>query len=204
MASLIVAGDTSGSITISAPLVAGSGVLTLPTGTDTLIGKATTDTLTNKSIAATQLTGTIAAAALPAGTVLQVVNASTSTQVSSASTARVDTGLTATITPTKNTSTILVVTSCRIYCATSSVGVCSSNVQLLRGATTLQTRNRYGLPDVINVGAGDQFSTSYLDSPATTSATTYKVTFNRGNGNAAVYAQLDSDMSTITLMEIQG
>jgi hypothetical protein len=148
--------------------------------------------------------GTLPAAALPAGSVLQVVSASTSTQVSSASTARVDTGLTATITPTKNTSTILVVTSCRIYCATSSVGVCSSNVQLLRGATTLQTRNRYGLPDVINVGAGDQFSTSYLDSPATTSATTYKVTFNRGNGNAAVYAQLDSDMSTITLMEIQG
>jgi hypothetical protein len=74
MSSIVVAGDTSGSITIAAPAVAGSGTLTLPTGTDTLIGKATTDTLTNKSIAATQLTGTIAAAALPAGSVLQVVN----------------------------------------------------------------------------------------------------------------------------------
>ena len=77
MASILVSGDTSGSITIAAPAVAGSGTLTLPTGTDTLIGKATTDTLTNKSIAATQLTGTIAAAALPAGTVLQVVNSQT-------------------------------------------------------------------------------------------------------------------------------
>ncbi len=77
MADIIVAGNTSGSITISAPLVAGSGVLTLPTGTDTLIGKATTDVLTNKSIAATQLTGTIAAARLPAGTVLQVKNLQT-------------------------------------------------------------------------------------------------------------------------------
>ncbi len=85
MSAIVVAGDTSGSITIAAPAVAGSGTLTLPVATDTLIGKATTDTLTNKSIAATQLTGTIAAAALPAGSVLQVVqtlnNANTSGSV---------------------------------------------------------------------------------------------------------------------------
>jgi hypothetical protein len=74
MSAISVAGDSSGSITIAAPAVAGSGTLTLPVATDTLIGKATTDTLTNKSIAATQLTGTIAAAALPAGSVLQVKN----------------------------------------------------------------------------------------------------------------------------------
>jgi hypothetical protein len=77
MASVSISGDVSGAISIAAPSAAGSGVLTLPTGTDTLIGKATTDTLTNKSIAATQLTGTIAAAALPAGSVLQVVNLQT-------------------------------------------------------------------------------------------------------------------------------
>ena len=82
MADIIVAGNTSGAITISAPLVAGSGVLTLPTGTDTLVGKATTDTLTNKSIAATQLTGTIAAAALPAGSVLQAAFISQDTMIS--------------------------------------------------------------------------------------------------------------------------
>ena len=84
MASLIVAGNTSGAFTISAPLVAGSGVLTLPTGTDTLVGKATTDTLTNKTLVApalgtpasgvlTNCTGVVAAA-LPAGSVLQVKN----------------------------------------------------------------------------------------------------------------------------------
>lgn len=52
MSSISVAGDVSGAISIAAPLVAGSGTLTLPTGTDTLIGKATTDTLTNKTLVA--------------------------------------------------------------------------------------------------------------------------------------------------------
>ena len=37
MSSIVVAGDTSGSITLQAPAVAGSTVLTLPTTSATLI-----------------------------------------------------------------------------------------------------------------------------------------------------------------------
>lgn len=59
MSSLIVSGDTSGSITLSAPAVAGSSVLTLPASTDTLVGKATTDTLTNKTLTAPVLSGSV-------------------------------------------------------------------------------------------------------------------------------------------------
>ncbi|CAB4196304.1 hypothetical protein UFOVP1295_71, partial [uncultured Caudovirales phage] len=59
MSDVVIAGDTSGSITLRSPAVSGSSVLTLPVATDTLVGKATTDTLTNKSIAVTQLTGTL-------------------------------------------------------------------------------------------------------------------------------------------------
>jgi hypothetical protein len=45
---LNLVGSTSGGVTLQAPAT-GSGTLTLPTVTDTLIGKATTDILTNKT-----------------------------------------------------------------------------------------------------------------------------------------------------------
>ena len=57
MSSVVIAGNTSGSITISAPDVSGSNTLTLPVATDTLVGKATTDTLTNKTLVAPTITG---------------------------------------------------------------------------------------------------------------------------------------------------
>jgi hypothetical protein len=57
MSSIVISGDTSGAITISAPAVSGSNTLTLPIATDTLVGKTTTDTLTNKTLSGTTITG---------------------------------------------------------------------------------------------------------------------------------------------------
>ena len=56
MSDVVIAGDTSGSITLRSPAVSGSSVLTLPVATDTLVGKATTDTLTNKTLTSPTLT----------------------------------------------------------------------------------------------------------------------------------------------------
>jgi len=53
MASIVVAGDTSGSITIAAPAVAGTTTITLPATTgnllaSTAVSSSTTNTVTNK------------------------------------------------------------------------------------------------------------------------------------------------------------
>jgi hypothetical protein len=69
MSSISIAGDTSGSVIIAAPSVAGTTTLTLPATTDTLVGKTTTDTLTNKTLTSPTITGatiTVAATAAPA------------------------------------------------------------------------------------------------------------------------------------------
>ena len=73
MADIIVAGNTSGSITLSAPAVSGSSVLTLPVATDTLVGKATTDTLTNKTLT----TPTISSLSSASATALTLQSAGT-------------------------------------------------------------------------------------------------------------------------------
>jgi len=211
MASVSISGDVSGAISIAAPSAAGSGVLTLPTGTDTLVGKATTDTLTNKTLVApalgtpasgvlTNCTGVVAAA-LPAGSVLQVVSATYSTQATTSTSSFVDTGLTATITPTKNTSKILVLITHNGN-AKNTVAGNGLQFKIYRGATDLGT-----FEDVASYGVnfiGGAAAMSYQDSPATTSATTYKTQFSSRENVPAVFVQYNSSKSTITLMEIQG
>jgi hypothetical protein len=56
---LVLAGTTSGTTTVTATAVAGTTTLTLPAATDTLVGRATTDTLTNKTLTSPTITGTL-------------------------------------------------------------------------------------------------------------------------------------------------
>jgi Ni,Fe-hydrogenase I small subunit len=171
-------GSTSGYSDIDAPAIAGNQVFTLPTTGGTL------DRINR------------------AGNILQVVNATYSTTTSASSSTFADTGLTATITPTSSSSKILVLVSQGgVLKSTSDTSV---RLRLLRGATQITlfedgaayTANSI----VINIGT---CSTCYLDSPATTSATTYKTQLASNSNTAIVYAQGGTGTtSTITLIEV--
>lgn len=201
MADIIVAGNTSGAITISAPLVAGSGVLTLPTGSDTLIGKATTDTLTNKSIAATQLTGTIAAAALPAGSVLQVKNfqfgtASTGTTLipTDNTIPQITEGtqfLSLAITPISATSKLLI--NCLLNASYSTVGP-RYTIALFQDSTVNAVSAGAAYPASNTVI--QQISCNYFMTSGTTSSTTFTV---RAGGDGAGTITVNGLSGTQTL-----
>jgi len=143
-------------------------------------------------------------AALPTGSVLQVVNATYSTQVGPVTTTYTDTGLSATITPTSSSSKILVITG---QAVTLGGGGNDSGAQLriLRGATEIYATGITGIY-IYNPTSGSELkvyaSFNYLDSPATTSSTTYKLQGRDSTYGTNIYFQDNSSTSSITLMEI--
>lgn len=136
------------------------------------------------------------------GKVLQVVEGSTSTLASSSSTSFADTGLTATITPSSATSKVLVFVHHTTNNKTSGNSGSSLHIRLLRDATVISEAHGGYTGTALDLNFASS-SMSILDSPATTSATTYKTTFaNSGAAAAAVEVQKNSDRSSIILMEI--
>ena len=135
------------------------------------------------------------------GSVLQVVNVSTSLSVSTTSATMADTGLTLSITPTATTSKILIIVN-HFYSFDSTMA--SAGFQMLRGATNIGNWVNYlgysNAATFYNIYA----PWTYLDSPSTTSATTYKTQYNRSNGSGTVYLNLNSPLHSMTLMEIAG
>lgn len=199
MSSLVLFGDTSGSISLTANAIAGSNILTVPAKTGTLLTTAS------------------------AGTIVQVVQGiktdTFSTSAAMGSAAEI-TGLSASITPTSSSNKVLVsVTIGEI----SSSGDTTYNLILYRGSTAIclgdaagsRTRSSAagGLPTSGSATwRGHVPSFTFLDSPATTNATTYTV---RVGGNGGVTMTINYDYrntdnandsartpSTITLQEV--
>jgi hypothetical protein len=190
MASLIVAGNTSGSVTISAPDVASTPTLTLPTVSGTILTTGSSGQ-------------SIPKAALPTGSVLQVVNAIYSTETTNSTTTFADTGLSASITPTSATSKILIIISHPSNYKSAGNASNSLGMQLVRGSTNIASFGRSLFFTATAINNWGSISYSYLDSPATTSATTYKTQFkNEDNNGALVAVNISNSPSTITLLEI--
>jgi hypothetical protein len=132
----------------------------------------------------------------------QIVFASTNTQTSNSTTTPADTTLTATITPQSTNSKILVIVN-HADCTKSPAHQSNAiSMRLMRGATQLiqfATSLGYTNTTIENrVGTG----TTWLDSPSTTSATTYKTQFSNNLNSAAVTVQAGNAVSTIALIEL--
>ena len=148
----------------------------------------------------------LAAARFPAGTVIQTVFDTHDTQVSTNQNASyIDTGLEATITPTSASNKILVsVFQNGVYKDGSAAAGCE--IRLLRGSTVISSLskraggdNGTGTAATMSVGTvGNQV----LDTPSTTSATTYKTQFMSASNASTVYVQVYTCDSTIVLQEI--
>ena len=146
------------------------------------------------------------------GSVLQVVQANTNTTVTVSTNTYTDTGLSASITPTSATSKILVLVE-QSYYTNVSTGGTGGGIKLLRGSTDI-----YNSQPTDNTGPFGHYLTTtsfytaismrYLDSPATTSSTTYKIQgrpYSAGANQSVTFqvgGAVRNATSTMILMEI--
>lgn len=148
--------------------------------------------------------------------VLQVVSTAKTDTFTSSSTTFVDvTGLSASITPSATSSKVLVYVQ---FSGCNDVGLANFFFQVMRGSTAIAVGDTAGsrtpVSGTINLGSAASMANRvvvYLDSPATTSATTYKLQA-RNSAAGTFYvnrAQTDTDaatsargISSITLFEV--
>lgn len=170
-------------------IVDGTAGITFP---DTTVQAASATNASNIS------SGTLGRARLPTGSVLQVVNATTTSQTSTTGSTYITTGLTASITPTSSSNKVLaIVTTSVRFTSTSWMGLL-----LYRGGSSVASLSA-GLGYNMSSTGTQQFTANYLDSPATTSSTTYTLYFsNQNSPTGTVTVQQDSQVASITLLEI--
>jgi hypothetical protein len=184
----------------------GAGTVTLGTSGDTFdIPSGVTLDVTGATV-----TG------LSAGKVLQVVSSMMAGASTTSSTALVTTGLEGTITPSATSSKILISIS---FALAAAGGDAAPWIQLFKGSSVISgslgdvqsSRRQSSVGMAYNAAQSTAFN--YLDSPSTTSATTYKLMYACGNSGQDLYMNLMStgdsaayytSPATMILMEIEG
>jgi hypothetical protein len=137
------------------------------------------------------------------GSIVQVVQGTTTSQFSTTSTSFVDTSLSATITPKFNTSKVAVFVSQAGFGNYTPGNQSQFMVNIVRGSTEIAMASLQ-----MNIGGQSSFGNflQYLDSPATTSAVTYKTQAKVASTSSTIYMQWPpasgTPISTITLMEV--
>ena len=162
------------------------------------IGGLVAGGLPDASVTAADLVSGAARTNFGAGAVLQVVTASSTTQVTTTSNTFVTSGFSASITPTSASSKVLVMVSAMMYSNTTAA---EPQIAIYRNGSSLGTfTDLFSSAGPIIAGA----SCTHLDSPSSTSATTYTLYFRQGNTGSGGTAYIGPNGTTfsITLLEI--
>jgi hypothetical protein len=140
------------------------------------------------------------------GKVLQVVTDTLNSTFTNTTSTWTDVGLTVSITPSSASSKIMVFLSTP-YIVSSKDGSAQSNysnVRMLRGATVIQEASigTYLYASSTNTQFLSSWSVAYLDSPATTSAVTYKMQAGIAESTSVAVYATSTNIASITVMEI--
>ena len=149
------------------------------------------------------------------GKVLQVVQATTSSAVVISSTTYTDTGVSASITPASTSNKVLVLISQQFQIQSDQSSGFGAGTKLLRGSTTILDNSSSSIGVFMleagnsgngRIGKRGYYTQAYLDSPSTTSSTTYKLqaACNTTAGSSFFQSQGNACVSSIILMEIAG
>ena len=166
----------------------------------------------------TEVTGTLptgnggtGATTFAPGKILQVINGQNTTNVSITTTTFTDSGLTATITPSATSSTIIVLVSHTIRYLNASDDNLMFGCKILRDSTVIGGGGNGTGQSGVRLSAGAHSDTQYgtylhystVDSPSSTSALVYKTQFAINEADAHGLNTADgSNRQTLTLMEL--
>ena len=193
-------------------VVTGLAVGGLPDGT------VDADTLASNAVTAGKLASGVG------GKILQVIQVTHTAEVSTTGITYVDTGLSASITPSSSSNKILVMVTQRFFIQRSTDqarggfrllrNTGSGNSVIMQGPNTNNGQEPGGEGQSTNLGGSTQvagaFNCTFLDSPSTTSSTTYKTQFanNQSSASPTIFVNSlnnnggEDGVSTMTLMEV--
>jgi hypothetical protein len=161
-----------------------------------------TDTETSSAGYLTNASASTIYATISSNKVVQIVYATTGTEGASSSSTMADTGLTATITPTSASNKVLVLVD-HVACGKGTSDAAWLRMRLMRNSSDIHliiaSGGRNGSSNINNFGS---VVFNYLDTPNTTSATTYKTQYSNPNAAGFSNVQVDGVASTIILMEV--
>ena len=158
------------------------------------------------------------------GKILQVIQATHTAEVSTTGITYVNTGLSASITPSSSSNKILVMVTQRFFIQRSTDqarggfrllrNTGSGNSVIMQGPNTNNGQEPGGEGQSTNLGGSTQvagaFNCTFLDSPSTTNSTTYSTQFanNQASASPTIFVNSlnnnggEDGVSTMTLMEV--